>query len=1616
MKRVLSFLMAFAMVLSLLPATVFAAEAPETLYLKPNSNWMDANARFAAYFFGNGETWVGMTGPNANGVYQVSVPSGYPNVIFCRMNPGTEDNNWDNKWNQTDDLTVPTDGTDLYTVADGTWDKGGGTWSTFASAPVDPEPDPPKGDESVTVYCINSMGWDTVAAHAWNSGAGTTWPGEQMTKTGETVNGFDVYTVTFQTAYDGIIFNNNNAGLQTENLTLQDGQYYDLKNGAWYESLDKVPVVDPLSSGAYLVGSFNTWNTSADEFRLAKAGDTVGTVSLTRDAENSYEFKVVNNGAWLGADAEITDTAANIGFTSSGGNVTITTRAAGSYVFTFDTASSELSVTYPAASGETGHKVTFVIGESQTTQQSVDDGAKVVKPQDPERTGYIFGGWFADAAYTTAYDFDSEVTADLTLYAKWTIGDVIVHYYNADQWAAVAYHAWNGDGTGDLTTWPGIMLTEETDYAGWYTVRLENLKSSNGIGILFHNNGGNQTSNITIPAGGEYWYDGELKTTAPESWESTGGTVSYEATLHFVNTLGWGAVNLYTWTEDGTTLTGSWPGSAVKKDANGFYSRTVTFEAPAGQGLNFIFNNGGTQTVDLRLDASDFTDNKAEKWVVPTNMADGKYNADILSSGDAIAISPIVEDSSVTFQYKAADATTVAVYGSWDDWETETPMTKNEYGVWSVTLENIPNGIQKYLFRVDGQDVLDPMNTWTEDGKYSAFLISDPNQDQNKITISIHYTRSDGNYEGWNVYAWGAEGLEKQYDLTVGDGEATTAIVFTNARAVQGVSFKLRKSVGTNLWEAEEAQIDVPLGNVVSGTIYVYTGNGSTRQVLGDDVVYANKISDVQLDYENNAILIETYQAVADQDTAFALVKGETIIEGTTVAGDSGSYTMTLPEDLTLDLVTLYQYKIIFSEQKNENYKNAPHDIGIDNVYATDKFAAEFACEDAQLGVAYSSSGSVFRLWAPTAEEVTLRLYATGSDREEGAEDLGSHAMTRGEKGVWSVTLDGDYQNVYYTYQVTVDGEKVEAVDPYARAVGVNGGRGMVINLDSTDPADGWTELGSKPASYTDAVIYELHIRDFSYWQSSGISEANRGKYLAFTETGSTVNGNGSIPTGVDYLKDLVVTHVHLLPFYDYGSVDETGNGSFNWGYDPVNYNVPEGSYSSNPYDGSVRVREAKEKVDSLHENGIGVIMDVVYNHVYDAESFSFNQIVPGYFSRVDSNRSGCGNDTASEREMVRKFIVESVLYWAQEYHIDGFRFDLVGLLDVQTINEIVTRVHAVRPDILFYGEGWDMDGTNKEPGTEMAKQGNASKTPGFAYFSDSMRDLLAGSNGRSTGFVSGSTGREGDVVSNFMAKPWWTSNPVQVVQYASCHDNYTLIDKLVLSTGSDGITTDIVKMNNLAAAVYMTSQGVPFIHAGEEMLREKLNENGGRVENSYNASDYVNSLRWENLNEETYASTHDYYKGLIAFRAAHPALRMTTASAIKANVYPQNSSDNLVSFWIDGSGVSGETHDSIYVIFNANASARSVQLPDGNWDVCVNGTKAGTAVLQTVSGNVSVDGISAMVLVQKTSTQKPTQTKSDVALPGGFNNWNQANYMNTTDTQGVVTQTLSLPAGTYEF
>lgn len=833
------------------------------------------------------------------------------------------------------------------------------------------------------------------------------------------------------------------------------------------------------------------------------------------------------------------------------------------------------------------------------------------------------------------------------------------------------------------------------------------------------------------------------------------------------------------------------------------------------------------------------------------------------------------------------------------------------------------------------------------------------------LIIKLHYHREDGNYEGWDVWMWeeGADGAG--YELVEEDGEMVATMVVTPGTT--SVGFIVRTVDWTKDVDADQF-IDV--SSMVSGTTHIYVESGveGYTEKKGEDAVTGTKLTTAKYDGSGAVLATVTGSLEGDLQSFFTIQGKDGAVGIEAVTAEGNQYTIELAEALD------------DSKSYTISFDGTDYDIKMPSIYSTEEFEAEYTYKGDDLGAVWGSDKTSFRVWAPTAEQVMLNLYESGT---AGSDDMIEQIpMTADEKGTWIAEKTGDLNGVYYTYTVTIDDQETEACDPYARTTGVNGQRAMIINLDATNP-EGW-ENDSNPhagENYTDAVIYEAHIRDLTSDDSANIEHV--GKYLGLTETGTTTDSG--IPTGLDHMVDMGITHLHILPFYDYGSVDETklDTAQYNWGYDPVNYNVPEGSYSTDPYNGEVRVKEVKQMVQTLHENDISVVMDVVYNHVYNAENFCFNQIVPEYFSRVDedgkySSGSGCGNDTASERTMVKKYIVDSVNYWADEYHIDGFRFDLVGLIDTETMNEVVATVHETHPDVMFYGEGWTMSTTMTKDGYDLTTQVNSAETPDIAFFSDTLRDLLKGNvfNTSEVGYVSGATAQEVNLRKCFMGlSPTWCKTPSQSVNYASCHDNLTLMDRLSTSR-PDASQEDLIKMNNLAAAIVMTSEGIPFMQAGEEMLRSKVKEDGSFDENSYASSDAVNSIKWDCLDDESYMQVYNYYKGLIEFRKAHGALRLTTADEVKAYITPLKGLDeNVVAMDIMATEIDTEVADEIFVIFNANENETTVELPEGEWKVCVEGETAGTEVIRTITeGAATVAPISAMVLVRG-ETEAPVGT-----------------------------------------
>jgi len=627
--------------------------------------------------------------------------------------------------------------------------------------------------------------------------------------------------------------------------------------------------------------------------------------------------------------------------------------------------------------------------------------------------------------------------------------------------------------------------------------------------------------------------------------------------------------------------------------------------------------------------------------------------------------------------------------------------------------------------------------------------------------------------------------------------------------------------------------------------------------------------------------------------------------------------------------------------------------------------------KDNDLGVFWSREKTTVKIWAPTAQMVELRLYKDG----EKGEAFHKTNLQKSVKGTWSTVLNGDYEGKYYTFRVN-DGEWLDEVPGiYARCVGVNGLRGQIYNPNTTNPEDWIKDRGPRYPHFTDAVIYETHIRDFSVSPDSGIE--NKGRYLGFTETG-TKNAQGA-GTGLDHLVELGITHVHLLPVNDFATVDEDRPfEKYNWGYDPLHFNALEGSYTLDPYDGTKRITEFKQMVKALHDKGIGVILDVVFNHTFYTKESVFNQTVPGYFYRQKSdgtfsNASGCGNEMATERSMVRRYIINTLKYWVEEFHVDGFRFDLMGIYDLDTMKAIRSDLDKIDRSLILYGEGWAAD-QSPMPEDKRAVKRNTSQLPGIGSFNDDFRDAIKGNHGdkKSKGFISGLTLREEAIKFGITAGVYhkqvnydyietvhqpWAAEPGQCINYASCHDNYTLWDKLKqsLPKASD---EELRKRMKLAAALVLTSQGVPFLHSGIEFCRSK-NGNG----NSYKSPDAINQIDW--LRKSEYHDVFEYFRQLISLRKNHPAFRIPDAESLRANLdFCTQYQIGVVSYCLK-SNANGDSWGRINVIFNGNTEAVKIPLPEGEYTLIVHDNGIDENGLDQLKNEVEVAPLSMSLLVE---------------------------------------------------
>lgn len=662
--------------------------------------------------------------------------------------------------------------------------------------------------------------------------------------------------------------------------------------------------------------------------------------------------------------------------------------------------------------------------------------------------------------------------------------------------------------------------------------------------------------------------------------------------------------------------------------------------------------------------------------------------------------------------------------------------------------------------------------------------------------------------------------------------------------------------------------------------------------------------------------------------------------------------------------------EIIFIELKEQinikaqyfiSYYDIKAPIEFYTLFSTEEFSQRYNCEN-PLGIVYTNNYTIFNLWSPAAAWVNVRIYENYCCNNN--ESFIEIPMTE-NNGYWTAAVNGNLNGKYYTYSLNVYNKLREIVDPYATAVGANGLRGAVIDLRQSSPENFEEDISPELTNYTDAVIYETSIRDISSNMHSGV--INKGKFLGLAEE-NTVNKQG-LSTVLNHIKDLGITHIQLMPVFDfsYKSVDELNPVNYNWGYDPQNYNVPEGSYCSDPLNPITRIYELKRLIQVLHKNNISVVMDVVYNHIFNFEESNLENLLPSYFFRrgkngILTNGSGCGNDLASERFMAKRLIVDSVKYWAKEYHIDGFRFDLMGILDIDTMNKLEHELHCINKNIILYGEGWDLP--TEYDKASLASIRNAHKTPKIAYFNDFCRDNIKGSvfNEMDRGFATGKKKLEQNIkhvvtactgnIADFISLP----SPEQSLNYVSCHDNITLWDKINISC-NDYSYENRISAHKLSMGIILTSQGIPFIHSGVEICRSKYG-----ISNTYNSPDGINNIDWDK--KQQFINVYEYIKGLISLRKNHPAFRITNKDEIKDKIsFWQLIPSNAVAFSLNNNA-NGDCWNTIIVIYNSNSNNVNINIPYGTWNVVVDKYSSGNNIIRSfTSDNITVESISMTVI-----------------------------------------------------
>ena len=1121
---------------------------------------------------------------------------------------------------------------------------------------------------------------------------------------------------------------------------------------------------------------------------------------------------------------------------------------------------------------------------------------------------------------------------------------------------------------GTMNDWSGVAMTKNgTTFTYTYDLEPGTYEYKfvvDGNWISDPSNGnitGNDGNSYIVVSGG--------------SSTATGNTVK----LHFQNTLGWGTVCGSAWTTVGTTSTAidgwGWPGQALQKDADGNYLLELKPNLVAGQSLGYLFHDfDKNQTVDLSIDYATLSKGNVELWVKPTTANDeGKFNC---STATSFTASPKIEGNKVTFTYTGT-ATSVYVAGSFNSWSSSAAKMTKSGNTFTYTT-TLDNGIYEYKFVVDGSWITDPSNGTVAGADGNSILImgdTTANTDASKITVQFHVTKT-GSYTGWDAWVWSDFADGSSYTLKTGTLSDKLVSVTVDGTSSY-VGFILRKTD----WSSQDDTYYVDLKNITSGTVHCFVdyAKDSMTQISDKDVKICGSLSYAKMDYESNTVWVKTTAPVDMSGVKFTDANGNAAdVTVTGSAADGFGYSLSLSRQVTLDELSNLRVRLNGSDCKIE-----PNDY----LFYSSRFASEYTYNGDDLGATWTKTGTTFKVWAPTAWKMQVVRYKSG--RYDGAW-IETVDMTRGAKGVWTVTVPGDLNGTYYNYIAHFAGYTTEAVDPYAKSTGPNSDRSMVLDMTSTNPA-GWDNdiSPNQGMTYTDAIIYEMHVREMTIESTSGVKSEWRGKFLGMTQEGTNYQGRA---TGLDHLKELGVTHVQLMPVYDFGWPDEynLGGVDYSWGYNPRHFNVPEGSYSTNPEKGEVRVNEFKQMVQAFHSNGINVVMDVVYNHLDSAGDFCYNKLVPYYFTRFWDkngdwgnvcNGSGVGNDFATQRSMARNYIVDSLSWWVEEYHVDGFRFDLAGLIDTQTINEAISVIQKKYPSVIFYGEGWDNYGTNME-GYDTTTQYNHWMVPSFGFFNNTLRDALGGNESKDNGewgFAMGSSEKAETVMYSMRGMNSWSSNPNQTINYISCHDGYTLTDKICVKRGG-AYWSEIAAMNRLAGATVLLSQGIPMIYSGDEILREKIAPAGWRAHNSGHEEgqdlDLLNSIKWSELVTKDYAQTNDdYYAGLVEFRKNHSALRCSyigSDGTPDAQKYTSahRVSDQCILIYVDGYP-NYECSDGIVIILNSGSGTQWVNfynygIPQGTWQACVHGDKAGTTALwSTNDGSVGVEGYSATVLVK---------------------------------------------------